>query len=115
MNTTTLGKLLQDVFGFQVSCILKEEEKQIIIHVFQVPMERKMSLEMAIYELERTLVPDGNVFFSVIAYTLEETKRYYPNLAQAKPFLSYEGVLTYRNEGTLGSDVDAKTRVSLAA
>ena len=116
MNTDVLAKLIQAVFGFQASCVLKEEENQIIIHVFRVPMDRKESLELAIYDMERILVPDGDVFFSVIAYTPEETDRYYPQMAQRAPVTVCDGNLTYRNEMPSASDVDDKfSKVILAA
>ncbi|NMA19885.1 MAG: hypothetical protein GX927_04825, partial [Lentisphaerae bacterium] len=87
-----------------------------IIHVFQVPMDRKESLELAIYDMEQFLVPNGDVFFSVISYTPEETDRYYPQMAQRAPVTVCDGNLTYRNEAPPASDVDDKfSKVILAA
>ena len=116
MNTDMLANVIQNVFGFQATCSIKKEERQIIIRLFQVPMDRKESLELAIYDMERILVPDGDVFFSVIAYTPEETDRYYPQMAQRAPVTVCDGNLTYRNEMPSASDVDDKfSKVILAA
>jgi hypothetical protein len=85
MKTDKLADTLRAVFGMPVSCVLKEEENQIIIRVFLVPEERKDSIEDAIYDLEESLYPNKDVFFSVITYTTEETKRYYPKMAETTP------------------------------
>lgn len=80
MKIISLEKQIQRVVGYPVSCVNKEEESQVIVRVFQVPADRKADLEKTIYDLEKTLIPDGNAFFSVIAYTPEETSQHYPKM-----------------------------------
>ena len=82
MNTLSLDKQIQRAVGYPVSCVFKEEENQIIVRAFQVHADRKEDLEKKIYALERTLIPDGNAFFSVIAYTQEETGKHYPKMSR---------------------------------
>lgn len=93
MITDILAETLRAVFGMPASCVLKEEENQIIVRVFLVPEERKDSLEDAIYDLEESLCPNKNFFFSVITYTTEETQRYYPNMAGASPTQPREEIM----------------------
>lgn len=92
MKTDKLAETLRAVFGMPVSCVLKEEENQIIIRVFLVPEERKDSIEDTIYDLEESLYPNKDVFFSVITYTTEETKRHYPKMAEQSPGLFHPSV-----------------------
>ncbi|MDD3953027.1 MAG: hypothetical protein PHY82_03825 [Lentisphaeria bacterium] len=82
MKTMSLDKQIQRAVGYPVSCVLKEEEGQIIVRVFQVPADRKADLEKTIYDLEKNLIPEGNAFFSVIAYTPDETGQHYPKFSR---------------------------------
>ncbi|NLF83861.1 MAG: hypothetical protein GX568_07760 [Candidatus Gastranaerophilales bacterium] len=92
MDTASLANLISSIFQCPVSCNLKEEENQIIIRVFCVPEERKDGIEDAIYDLERGLLPERDFFFSVILYSPDETKRYYPEMSQLKrPMVCEEG------------------------
>ncbi|MGI6356273.1 MAG: hypothetical protein GX937_05265 [Lentisphaerae bacterium] len=88
MNTVNLANsvsgFIRDAFQLPVSCSINEEESQIIIRVFMVPEDRKDAIEDAIYDLERKILPSRDFFFSVIVYSPNETKRYYPEMFQLK-------------------------------
>ncbi|MGI5924669.1 MAG: hypothetical protein ACOX9E_12070 [Lentisphaeria bacterium] len=92
MKTDELAEILRYFLQMPVSCVLREEEKQIIIRVFLVPEEKQSCLEDAIYDLEASFYPNGDRFFSVITYTKEETERYYPDMIAAGPTQSSEEI-----------------------
>ncbi|NMA41470.1 MAG: hypothetical protein GX937_14970 [Lentisphaerae bacterium] len=70
---------LQSAFGFPVSCLVVEDEALIIARVFMVPEEKRNELKKKIRVMEASLISEPYML-SVITYSEEDTKTYYPEM-----------------------------------
>ena len=80
MNTTELAAKIEAFLGYKVNCAFKEEESQWIVEIFAVPGILKKQVLHKLYALEPTLFPDEDIFISAIAYSEEETQKYFPEI-----------------------------------
>ena len=81
MDFNSISIELQCAFGFPVSCLIDEEDGQVIARIFMVPEHLQEKLVNEIRDMESYLVPDGYLI-SVIPYSPEETLEYYPEMHQ---------------------------------
>ncbi|NLZ61013.1 MAG: hypothetical protein GX901_10175 [Lentisphaerae bacterium] len=79
MDFNSISIELQCAFGFPVSCLVDEEDGQVIARVFMVPENLQEKLINEIRDMEEFLVPD-DYLISVIPYSEEETLMYYPEM-----------------------------------
>jgi len=83
MDFNSISIELQRAFGFPVSCLIDEEDGQVIARVFMVPEHLQEKLINDIRNMEDYLVPQDYII-SVIPYSEEETKEYYPEMCRPR-------------------------------
>lgn len=80
----TILARLKKMFNLPVTCTLDTNGRQYCIQVFAVEGDTN-TVQQKIFDLEDELFPNTEYLLSPIVYTLEETKKYYPEMLRWTP------------------------------